>query len=247
MANVTKQGQFWDRVTEQVQPLSEARQLIESLIPTDMIRGRDALDGGCGAGDFSAALAQIGARTIAGLDISAGSLRIAQSKTPSAAFSLGSLSALPYPAASRDVIWVWGVLHYVPDTQSALQEIVRVLRPGGVAVIHTLRTGFLSSLEVNAARIVSLGPRWVEPLALDVGERLVPPVMRLMTGRRPEEQTSKSVRQKLHEALNVQKTFTFEQLASALGSAVETTEVHPNIPTLIKHETSITVMVRKHG
>lgn len=247
MANVTKQGQFWDRVTEQVQPLAEARQLIESLIPTEQIRGSDVLDAGCGAGDFSAALAQIGARAVGGMDISPGSLRLAQAKTPSATFALGSLTELPYRTASYDVIWSWGVLHYVPDTQSALQEIARVLRPGGVALIHTLRTGFLSSLEVSTARVFSRGPRWLEPLVLNVGERVVPPVMSLMTGRRPEEHTSKSVRQKLHEMLYVQKTFTFDQIASGLGTGVQATEVHPNIPTLIKHETSITVMVRKHG
>src|SRR5258708_3103395 len=103
-----------------------------------MIRGRDVLDAGCGAGDYSAAMSQIGARTVAGLDISAGSLRIARSKTPSAIFALGSLSELPYPAASYDVILLWGVLHYVPNAQAALHEIVRVLRPGGIAVIHTL-------------------------------------------------------------------------------------------------------------
>src|SRR5258708_15967559 len=215
MANVTKQGQFWDRVTEQVQPLAEARQLIEALVPVDLIRGHDALDAGCGAGDYSAALAQIGARTVAGFDVSTGSLRIAQDHTPSANFGQASLSELPYRSASFDVIWSWGVLHYVPDSQSALHEIGRVLRPGGLAVIHTLRSGFWSSLENGTAKVFSAAPSWVEPIVLNTGERVVPLVTRLITGWRPEEQTSKTVRQKLHERLFVPgnlHTFTFDPL-----------------------------------
>ena len=157
------------------------------------------------------------------------------------------LSELPYPAASYDVIWLWGVLHYVPDAHAALHEIVRVLRPGGIAVIHTLKAGFWSSLELSAAKVFIYGPRWVEPLVLNVGVRVVPLVTRLITGRRPEEHTSKSVRQKLHETLFVLRMFTFEQLATELGATVEVTESHPPVPNLLKRDTSITVIVRKHG
>src|SRR5215510_13679291 len=86
MASVKGQGQFWDRVTEQVQPLAEARQLIEALIPASEIRGRDVLDAGCGAGDYSTAMSPLGARTVAAFDVSAGSLRIAQGKASAARF-----------------------------------------------------------------------------------------------------------------------------------------------------------------
>jgi ubiquinone/menaquinone biosynthesis C-methylase UbiE len=250
MASVKGQGQFWDRVTEQVQPLAEARQLIEALLPANEIRGRDVLDAGCGAGDYSAALAQLGARSVAGFDVSAGSLRIARGKASAENFLQASLSELPYRAASFDVIWSWGVLHYVPDAQSALREIVRVLRPGGHAVIHTLRAGFWSSVELGTAKVFSHAPKWVEPLVLSTGERVVPLVTRLVTGRRPEDHTSKSVRQKLHERLFVPgnlKTFTFDQLAAGAGPTVEVTEAYPPVADLLKRDMSITVIVRKHG
>jgi ubiquinone/menaquinone biosynthesis C-methylase UbiE len=248
MTNTIKQGQFWDRVTEQVQPLAEARQLIEALVPADMIRGHDALDAGCGAGDYSVALAQIGARRVAGFDVSTGSLRIAHDHTPSANFGQAGLSELPYRGASFDVIWSWGVLHYVPNSQSALREIVRVLRPGGIAVIHTLRSGFWSSLELGTAKVFSAAPGWVEPIVLNTGERVVPLVTRLITGRRPEEQTSKTVRQKLHERLFVPgnlQTFTFDQLATGLGPLVDVSEAHPPVADLLKRDMSITVIARK--
>jgi ubiquinone/menaquinone biosynthesis C-methylase UbiE len=248
MASVSQQGQFWDRVTEQAQPLDEALRLIESLIPADAIRDRDVLDAGCGAGDYSAAFAQSGARSVTAFDVSTGSLRLAFGKSPAGRFARASLSELPYRSAAFDAIWSWGVLHYVPNAQAAMREIVRVLCPGGVAVIHTLRTGFWSSFESTGAKVFSAAPSWVEPLVLSGGERIVPLVTRLLTGRRPEEQTSKTVRQKIHERLFVpgeQRTFTLEQLVAGFGPSVETKEAHPPVADLLKRDMSITVLIRK--
>jgi ubiquinone/menaquinone biosynthesis C-methylase UbiE len=250
MVGVKGQGQFWDRVTEQAQPITEARQLIESLIPADQIRDRDVLDAGCGAGDYSAAFLQIGARRVTGFDVSARSLRLAARQSETARFAQASLSELPYRAASFDVLWSWGVLHYVPNTQAALREIVRVLRPGGVAVIHTLRPGLWTSLELATAKVFSSAPRRLEPIVLSTGERLIPFVSRLITGRRPEEQTSKTIRQKLHERLFVPgnlKTFTLQQLTTGLGPSVEVTEARPPVADLLKRDMSITVIARKRA
>lgn len=247
---LNKHGQFWDRVTEQAQPIAEAVRLIESLIPADKLLGADALDAGCGAGDYSAALMQLGAKSVCGFDVSVGSLRLAQRQTPTAKFIQASLSELPYSSASFDVIWSWGVLHYVPNAPRALREIGRVLRPGGVAVIHTLRTSFWASLERVSAKMFSSAPGWVEPLVLSTGERIVPFVSQIMTGRRPEEQTSKTVRQKLHERLFVPgdtHTFSFDDLAQAFPAPFEIREVHPPVSDLLKRDMSITVLVRKNG
>jgi SAM-dependent methyltransferase len=40
---------------------------------------------------------------------------------------------LPFPDASFDVVYSWGVLHHSPDTPQAIKEVHRVLRPGGTA------------------------------------------------------------------------------------------------------------------
>src|SRR5262245_41547859 len=126
MTSVSQQGQFWNRVTEQAQPIAEARQLIASLIPLDLIQGRDVLDAGCGTSDYSVAVGGMGARNVNGFDVSIGSLHLARAQTPANRFIQASLSELPYPANSFDAIWSWGVLHYVPNSQSAMHEIVRV-------------------------------------------------------------------------------------------------------------------------
>jgi ubiquinone/menaquinone biosynthesis C-methylase UbiE len=38
---------------------------------------------------------------------------------------------LPFPSGSFDLGYSWGVLHHTPDTERAIAELVRVVRPGG--------------------------------------------------------------------------------------------------------------------
>ncbi len=249
MTSLDRQGQFWDKVTEQAQPMTEALRLIESLLPTEAIRSRDVLDVGCGAGDYSAAFTQAGAHSVTGFDISMGSLRIAHKKTPSGRFMQVNISELPYPSNTFDILWSWGVLHYVPDSQRALSEIARVLRPGGTAVIHTLETSLWALLESTSGKVLSHAPRWVESTIMATGERVIPLISRVITGHYPEEQTSKSIRQKLHEqffAPNIH-SYTFEQLKTGLGPTLDVQKAYPPITNLSKLNTSITVVARKHG
>ncbi len=48
---------------------------------------------------------------------------------------------LPYGNESFDAVFGFGVLHHVPDWQSALGEIARVLKPGGEYFIEELYPG----------------------------------------------------------------------------------------------------------
>ena len=42
---------------------------------------------------------------------------------------------LPFADASFDAVYSFGVLHHTPDTQVAVEEARRVLRPGGRAIV----------------------------------------------------------------------------------------------------------------
>jgi ubiquinone/menaquinone biosynthesis C-methylase UbiE len=248
MTTTKSHGQFWDRVTEQAQPIAEALHLIQALIPADTIKDHAILDAGCGAGDYSAAFTQLGARTVSGLDVSVGSLQLASAQTPSGKFLQASLSELPYASASFDAIWSWGVLHYVPHPQAALREVVRVLRPGGVAIIHTIKASFWANFERTSAKFLSSAPGWVEPLVISTGERIIPILTRLATGRPPEAQTSKTVRQKLHERLFVPghtHMFTLDELLKPINTTAHVTEVHPPVSNLLNRDMTITIMIRK--
>lgn len=50
----------------------------------------------------------------------------------SCSVAIGDAEQLPFPDAAFDQIYSWGVLHHTPDTPAALQEAIRVLRPGGL-------------------------------------------------------------------------------------------------------------------
>ena len=48
---------------------------------------------------------------------------------------VSDVRALPFPAASFDVVYSMGTIEHFAESDTALQEIFRVLRPGGVAII----------------------------------------------------------------------------------------------------------------
>ena len=248
MAHTQREGQYWDKITEDVEPFTEARQLVESLFPVEAFRGKDILDAGCGLGVYSATMAGFEAHTVTGFDISMGSLRQASGNVPTGRFAQASLSQLPYPSESFDMVWSWGALHYVADSALALHEIARVLKPGGVAVIHTYRHGAWASLEFGAGKLLSKTPHWMQELMLATGERTIPLAVRLVTRRAPTAHTSKSIRQKLNERVFVPsdlRAFSFEQLCVGFGEGFQAREAHPPVPDLLKRNMSITVIAQK--
>jgi ubiquinone/menaquinone biosynthesis C-methylase UbiE len=57
---------------------------------------------------------------------------------------VGDAEDLPYPSDTFDLGYSWGVLHHTPNTEKAVAELVRVVRPGGEIKImlynrHSLR------------------------------------------------------------------------------------------------------------
>jgi hypothetical protein len=136
----------------------------------------------------------------------------------------------------------------VPDPAAAVQEIARTLRSGGVVVIHTSRHGFWSWLEITGGKLLSKMPHWVQSVILTIGERIISVVSRLMTGRRPEEQTPKTIRQKLQERLFAPGNigmFSLGDLTHGLGASMEAREIQAPVTDLLKRNMSITVIAHK--
>ena len=100
----------------------------------ESVRGVRALDVATGTGDIAFALASRGARVV-GLDITPRMIALANAKigggAPPPAFVVGDMLALPFPSASFDVVTTGYGLRNAPDLTTAIDEIHRVLRPGG--------------------------------------------------------------------------------------------------------------------
>ena len=89
---------------------------------------------GCGVGMYLKALEPYAA-SVAGIDIEGEHLEIAARTVPHAALALAAAEALPYADGCFDLVLSHEVLEHVADDHLAAAEIVRVLQPGGRAVI----------------------------------------------------------------------------------------------------------------
>ena len=101
------------------------------------VRGLRALDLATGTGDIAYSLASAGARVV-GLDITPRMIELAAGKTSEKArpcsFVIGDMLALPFPDRSFDVVTTGYGLRNVSNLTRAVDEIARVLVPGGVVL-----------------------------------------------------------------------------------------------------------------
>jgi 2-polyprenyl-6-hydroxyphenyl methylase/3-demethylubiquinone-9 3-methyltransferase len=96
--------------------------------------GMKILDAGCARGRFLRHLAGTGA-TLFGIDLTEVFLHSARANVPGAGLTAGSLSSLPFRDASFDAVYCIEALEHLPDTDAALAELARVLRPAGLLLV----------------------------------------------------------------------------------------------------------------
>jgi ubiquinone/menaquinone biosynthesis C-methylase UbiE len=104
------------------------------LIPFDELDGRDVLEIGSGTGVHTKLLAEAGAHVTA-VDLTPTAVEFTTRRLKQAGLQATVVEAdaesLPFPDASFDFVWSWGVIHHSSDTDRVIAEIARVLRPGG--------------------------------------------------------------------------------------------------------------------
>ena len=93
--------------------------------------GDRVLDVGSGTGALSAAAAAIESVQVTGIERSAAYVAYAREHVRGR-FEVGDALSLPFPDAAFDRTLSMLVLNFVPDPAAALQQMIRVTRPGGV-------------------------------------------------------------------------------------------------------------------
>ncbi|HKQ97113.1 MAG TPA: methyltransferase domain-containing protein [Candidatus Polarisedimenticolia bacterium] len=119
----------------------------DPLIDFEHLGTRDVLEIGVGGGSVAQLLAG-GARSFAGIDLTDHAVRLTRRRF--AAFGLGGrvlrmdAERLAFGPESFDSIWTWGVIHHTANTRRVLEEMHRVLRPGGRATVMVYHRSFLN-------------------------------------------------------------------------------------------------------
>lgn len=153
MASLEKVQDFWNRGScgeiyglgkngqEKYAQVSKIRYELEPyLLPFarfEEAQGKDVLEVGVGMGSDHQMLAQASPRSLKGLDLTDRAIEHTRARFEAfglrSELAVGNAESLVFADNSFDLVYSWGVIHHSPDTRRAAQEILRVLRPGGIA------------------------------------------------------------------------------------------------------------------
>ena len=128
--------------------------LLTLILGADGLRGRRALDGGCGVGGVTRALVAAGADVVA-LDI--GPNLAAETKQRCGCRAVvATLTSLGIASNSFDVVVSSEAIEHTPDPAAAAAELYRAVKPGGHLVLSTPNR--LWQGPVRAASAIGLRP-----------------------------------------------------------------------------------------
>ena len=157
----------------------------EVLRRADVTSGARIIDIGCGGGLVSNALAADGYR-VKGVDAAAGALDVARAHIPTGSdvvYEVADAYALAETAGAYDVVLLLDVLEHFEEPARAVAQAARVLRPGGLLIVHTFNRTWRSwLLAVKGVALVArdcppnlhvyrllLKPRELDAMCVDSG------------------------------------------------------------------------------
>lgn len=138
----------------------------ESLRYVGIQSGWSVLDSGCGSGGFLPLMSELVGPDghISALDLAPENVTRVEALVHAGQLSkniktqVGSMLALPFPAASFDCVWSANVMQYVTGVEfsRAVAEFKRVLKPGGVLAIKEFDVTMLQFLPIDSSIIPRL-------------------------------------------------------------------------------------------
>ena len=142
-------SRFWNRIAERYarKPVADEAAYQKKLALTrEYLRpGMEVLEFGCGTGSTAIVHAPY-VKTIRAIDISEKMLEIARSKATAAGvdnvrFERSDIDEFDAPDEIFDAVLGLSVLHLLDDRNTAIAEVHRMLKPGGVFVSSTVCLG----------------------------------------------------------------------------------------------------------
>ena len=135
-----------------------------SIFSTEALEGRRVLDVGCGPANFTQLLCRLGCE-VTGVDVSPGMIRVASSRLSNAGLAasliLADAQSLPFRQRTFDLVLCCGdVLDYIADVPRALNEISRVLKPGGLTLVVAGNRATFGFLWYLFPGLILWGPRY---------------------------------------------------------------------------------------
>jgi ubiquinone/menaquinone biosynthesis C-methylase UbiE len=121
----------------------------------ELDQGDTVLDVACGPGNFTRAFARAleDDGLVVGIDAASAMLARAvhETRVENVAYVRGDASAMPFRDESFDGVSCFAALYLIEEPMAALDEIVRVLAPGGrVALLSSVNRGLLPASLTNA-------------------------------------------------------------------------------------------------
>lgn len=146
-----------------------APEMVRWAYETHRSSGKRVLDVGCGNGYVTCKFAQAGASVVA-VDLTDKGVELTKARLSLAGLEAdvrrADAESLPFGDDTFDVVVSFGVLHHTPDTETAISEIHRVLRPGGRFLLMLYhRNSFAYRVLFQIKRLIQ--PSWRGKAAAD--------------------------------------------------------------------------------
>jgi ubiquinone/menaquinone biosynthesis C-methylase UbiE len=136
-------------------------------------QGADVLEIGVGLGADHQMWAQAGAR-LSGCDLTPRAIDFARQRFQQLGLEsdlrVADAEQLPYEDEAFDLVYSWGVLHHSPDTPAAIAETLRVLRPGGDALIMIYHRRSIVAYMLWLRRAIKTGKVFTSMAAVLAGD-----------------------------------------------------------------------------
>ena len=106
------------------------------------------LDVGCGAGYSTQVISEkFQPKELFAFDILPEEVELAKQRGLLANLFVGDVTHIELPSEKFDAVFIFDVLHHVPEWRKALKEINRILKSGGVLLVQEPRKKALDSIE----------------------------------------------------------------------------------------------------